>query len=151
MKPIILKIKGLNSFVEEQVIDFEKLTEKGLFGIFGRTGSGKSTILDAITIVLYGKISRESTDYINTNCDRLVISYEFEIGRGKERNRYIAERSIRKDKHGAYKTAYARIIEKCGDGECKIIAEKPTEVKGVVEKLLGLTIDDFTRSVVLPH
>jgi hypothetical protein len=33
MKPRRLKIKGLNSFIEEQVIDFETLTEKGLFGI----------------------------------------------------------------------------------------------------------------------
>ncbi|KYH34201.1 nuclease SbcCD subunit C [Clostridium tepidiprofundi DSM 19306] len=151
MKPVMLKIKGLNSFIEEQIIDFEKLTGKGLFGIFGHTGSGKSTILDAIIIALYGKIPRESTDYINTNCDRLTLSYEFEIAQGRERNRYVVERSIRKDKHGAYKTAYARIIEKCRNGECKIIAEKSTEVKGTVEKLIGLTIDDFTRSVVLPQ
>ena len=46
MRPIKLKIKGLNSFVEEQTIDFEKLTKQGFFGIFGPTGSGKSTILD---------------------------------------------------------------------------------------------------------
>ena len=44
MKPCKLKIKGLNSFAEEVNIDFEKLTSKGLFGIFGATGSGKSTI-----------------------------------------------------------------------------------------------------------
>ena len=44
MRPIKLKIKGLNSFVEEQTIDFEKLTKQGFFGIFGPTGSGKSTI-----------------------------------------------------------------------------------------------------------
>ena len=37
MKPISLKIKGLNSFNEEQFIDFEKLTEQGFFGIFGPT------------------------------------------------------------------------------------------------------------------
>ena len=41
MRPIKLKIKGLNSFIEEQTIDFEKLTDRGLFGIFGPTGSGK--------------------------------------------------------------------------------------------------------------
>ena len=52
MKPRKLTIKGLNSFIEEQVIDFKRLTEKGLFGIFGPTGSGKSTILDAMTIAL---------------------------------------------------------------------------------------------------
>ena len=56
MRPIKLKIKGLNSFIEEQTIDFEKLTDCGLFGIFGPTGSGKSTILDGITLALYGDV-----------------------------------------------------------------------------------------------
>ena len=53
MRPIKLKIKGINSFIEEQVIDFEKLSDRGLFGIFGPTGSGKSTVLDGITPVSY--------------------------------------------------------------------------------------------------
>ena len=48
MRPIELKIKGINSYREEQVINFNQLTSQGFFGIFGPTGSGKSTILDAI-------------------------------------------------------------------------------------------------------
>ena len=54
MKPIRLEVKGLNSFIDKQVVEFDKLTERGLFGIFGPTGSGKSTILDGITLALYG-------------------------------------------------------------------------------------------------
>ena len=46
MRPIRMKLKGLNSFLEPQEIDFELLTSRGLFGIFGPTGSGKSSILD---------------------------------------------------------------------------------------------------------
>lgn len=53
MRPIELKIKGINSYREEQVINFSQLTSQGFFGIFGPTGSGKSTILDAITLALY--------------------------------------------------------------------------------------------------
>ena len=41
MKPISMKMKGLNSFLEVQEIDFEKLTSQGLFGIFGPTGVAK--------------------------------------------------------------------------------------------------------------
>ena len=48
MRPIKLTVKGLNSFIEEQSVDFEKLTDRGLFGIFGPTGSGKSTIAKLI-------------------------------------------------------------------------------------------------------
>lgn len=63
MKPIKLEVKGLNSFIDKQVVEFDKLTERGLFGIFGPTGSGKSTILDGITLALYGDIARKSKGY----------------------------------------------------------------------------------------
>lgn len=43
MKPILLKLAGLQSYRESQEIRFDDLTETGLFGIFGPTGSGKST------------------------------------------------------------------------------------------------------------
>ena len=46
MRPKILEIEGLQSFKEVQRIDFDDLGETGLFGIFGPTGSGKSTVLD---------------------------------------------------------------------------------------------------------
>ena len=48
MRPIELKIKGINSYREEQVINFSQLTSQGFFGIFGPTGSGKSTIAKLI-------------------------------------------------------------------------------------------------------
>ncbi|WP_129599690.1 SbcC/MukB-like Walker B domain-containing protein [Anaerophilus nitritogenes] len=148
MKPIALKIKGLNSFIDEQIIDFKTLTEKGLFGIFGPTGSGKSTILDGITIALFGEIVRKNKDFINMDCEDLLVSYEFEIGKGDKRKSYVAQRNLKRDKNGSIKTKYARLIDKEANG---IIAEKPTEVKNNVEKILGLTLDDFTRSVVLPQ
>lgn len=58
MEPIRLDIEGLHSFREPQTIDLAALADSGLFGIFGPTGSGKSTILDAMTIALYGKAER---------------------------------------------------------------------------------------------
>lgn len=56
MRPLQLKLTGINSYREEQIIDFETLTSQGLFGIFGPTGSGKSSILDAMTLALYAKL-----------------------------------------------------------------------------------------------
>ena len=58
MRPLLLEIEGLQSYEERQVIDFEKLCQNGLFGIFGETGSGKSTILDAMIFALYAEIPR---------------------------------------------------------------------------------------------
>ncbi|NFF61494.1 exonuclease [Clostridium botulinum] len=150
MKPRLLKISGLNSFENQQIIEFDKLTEKGLFGIFGPTGSGKSTILDAITIALYGKITRTNKGFINTTTKNLNVSYEFEIGVGKERKIYLAERNIKVNKNDRYNTKHARLLEKSAEGE-RIIAEGPTELQNEIQKIIGLTVDDFTRSVVLPQ
>ena len=56
MKPLKLEFKGINSFTERTIIDFDILTKNGIFGIFGDTGSGKSTILDCINFALYGSV-----------------------------------------------------------------------------------------------
>jgi len=153
MKPVNLKIKGLNSFVEKQTIEFSKLTEKGLFGIFGPTASGKSTILDGITIALYGKVSRETKEFVNTETNVVEISFDFEIGLGKTRKMYRAERSIKRLKTGNFKTAYARLIEinKENADENNVLAEGPKDVEENIINIIGLKVEDFTRSVVLPQ
>ena len=149
MRPIKLKIKGLNSFIEEQTIDFDKLTDRGLFGIFGPTGSGKSTILDGITLSLYGDLARKSSNYINTNCDTLSVSFEFQITSANIK-RYKVERSFKRDKKTkGIKTAGAKLLD-IANGEL-ILAEKVREVDKSCEEIIGLSLDDFTRTVVLPQ
>lgn len=147
MRPIKLEIKGLNSYVNKQVIDFEKLTERGLFGIFGKTGSGKSTILDAITLSLYGSIARNTKEYINSMSNKAEIGYEFEIGN----RHYRVDRTIERNKTGGIKTSYARVIEIITENNINVLAEKVNDVNEVIIKIIGLTVNDFTKSVVLPQ
>ena len=59
MKPLKLELQAFGPFVDRQVIDFEKLSEKGTFLIKGSTGSGKTTIFDAILFALYGESTGE--------------------------------------------------------------------------------------------
>ena len=54
MKPLRLKMQAFGPFVQEQIVDFEKLARSGMFLIKGPTGSGKTTIFDAMTFALYG-------------------------------------------------------------------------------------------------
>lgn len=151
MKPIKLELMGLNSYTDKQTIDFEKLTSRGLFGIFGNTGSGKSTILDAITIALYGDISRGTTDYINSNSDKAVVKYEFEIGSKNNRRRYFVERTIKNTPAGGTKTSRVILGEVKVNGDINVLADKVGDVKSKIQDIIGLTSDDFTRSVVLPQ
>lgn len=150
MKPIKLKIKGVNSFIEEQIIDFEKLTERGLFGIFGPTGSGKSTILDGITLALYGEVSRKSSNYINTNCKSLNVSFEFQIS-GLEVKRYIVDREFKRDPKTGNPRAGATKIVDITKGNIEVLADKSKAVTEKCIEIIGLSLDDFTRTVVLPQ
>jgi len=147
-----LKIKGFNSFLEEQVIDFAKLTDKGVFGIFGPTGSGKSSVIDAMTLALYGSVARYEADerrgFINVNTNSAAVVFEFSITLDKT-VLYEVSREIKKNKNGNI-THNARLIKKV-DGNIEIISEKAKGVSEEIVKIIGLDYKDFIRSVVLPQ
>src|SRR5690242_11346123 len=99
MKPILLKVAGLQSYREQQEIRFEELTETGLFGIFGPTGSGKSTLLDAITLALYGKVERAAggtQGIMNHAEDTLSVAFTFELMSAQGPKRYRVERRFKR-------------------------------------------------------
>ena len=152
MRPIELKIKGINSYREEQVINFNQLTSQGFFGIFGPTGSGKSTILDAITLALYAKLPRGSKNFININETSASVSFRFSITT-TETKEYLVERSFRypgKDRSSTARNTTAR-LSLLSDVDTEILADKPTDVTRSCTDLLGLSSDDFLRTVVLPQ
>lgn len=150
MKPIKLKIKGLNSFQEEQTIDFIKLTDRGLFGIFGPTGSGKSTVLDGITLALYGSMARKSSNFINTNCDRVNVNFEFQIS-GAEIKKYSIDREFRRKKDGSINSGKCKLVDITEENNEEVLADSVKALNKKVEEIIGLNIDDFTRTVVLPQ
>lgn len=149
MRPLQLKIKGLNSFMEEQVIDFEKLTTMGLFGIFGQTGSGKSSILDGITLSLYGKIARGNGEFLNKNMDVLKVSFQFSLS-GESHSIYRVEREMKRNSAGDVRTSYAKILQIEGESEI-ILEDKVGAVNKKCEEIIGLNAEDFSRTVVLPQ
>ena len=73
MIPIKLTIQGLYSYQEKQTIDFSKLTQASIFGIFGNVGCGKSSILEAVTFALYGKTDRLNLSGDNRNYNMMNI------------------------------------------------------------------------------
>ena len=86
MIPLKLSLKGIYSYREQVDIDFSKLIEAGLFGIFGPVGSGKSAILEAIGFALFGETerlgSREKSggrayNMMNLRSDELHIDFSF--------------------------------------------------------------------------
>lgn len=154
VRPIKLEIEGFQSFKERQIIDFEKLCECGIFGIFGETGSGKSTILDAIILALYGEIPKEKelspTDeglknFLNNSSDKMEIYFKFALGSDIfEINR----------KYGIGKTKGVEVLklkEVLMKKNDVIVAEKSTQLNEKLDEEFGLGVGDFVRTVVLPQ
>lgn len=158
MRPIRLKLSGMHSYREMQEVDFEILCQAGLFGIFGPTGSGKSTILDAITLALYGQVVRlgggnHPKEVLNQLEQRVFVSFTFELGKGAERKQYTVEREFGLDKKGNKRQPEVRLIQSGAlTGEPDVVLEsKATTATAAIEALIGLTLQDFTRAVVLPQ
>lgn len=152
MRPLKLTLRGINSYRQEQTIDFEALTSAGLFGIFGPTGSGKSSILDAITLALYAKLPRSTKNFININEETAAISFLFSIT-STETHIYRVDRSFRYHKgnnSATVRNTGASLSDVTGKDPL-ILADRPTEVTQECIRLLGLTSEDFMRTVVLPQ
>lgn len=145
MRPVKLTIEGLQSYIEPQIIDFELLSKSGLFGIFGSTGSGKSTVLDAILIALYGKGSR-GKDYINKTLDRAFVSFEFMMAGWT----YKAERTFKRKKEGGIECTSAKLFKKSPQGwQC--VAENVRRMTEEIKNIVGLESEDFKKCVILPQ
>lgn len=144
MKPLKLEFKGINSFSETTTIDFGPLVSSGIFGIFGDTGSGKSTILDCISFALYGNVerSREKADIINYNSDMAEVKFEFDILQEGKRQKYLVERSIKR-KSGIHKAMLYQ-VDQC-------IADSPSTVTKKITEILGVDADDFSKCIALPQ
>lgn len=147
MKPINLKIKGINSYVSEQEVCFDKLSETNLFGIFGETGSGKTTILDAIVIALYGTSDRETmANLINVNTKDAYIKFVFECQNQNKAKIYEVTRSYKLRKSGV-KSEALLVDKKTG----KVLADMTDKVNEEILKIIGFGKKEFTKCIALPQ
>jgi exonuclease SbcC len=150
MIPILLKLKGIYSYQAEQVIDFSKLTANHLFGIFGGVGSGKSTILEAITYALYGNTERlsgndkRSYNMMNLKSDELTIDFIFSAGRENKQYRFTVT-AKRNKKHFDQVGTYSRnAYVKENDTWLPLDSNKADDI-------LGLSYDNFRRTIIIPQ
>jgi DNA repair protein SbcC/Rad50 len=144
VRPIRLELKGLTAFRDEQAIDFEGLD---LFAISGPTGSGKTSILDAITYALFGTIERvgkHAGQFVSQGQTRMAVCFEFGVGAA----RYRVTRST------SAKGATKILLER-GDGDAWVQAgdgaDRVREADASIRAAIGLDYDTFTRTVLLPQ
>ncbi len=149
MIPIKLELQGLYSYKEKQTVDFAQLTAAGLFGIFGAVGSGKSSILEAIMLSLYGNTERlaargEKTSMVNLQSEILFIAFEFKAGKNNQdtyKATYISKRN--KKNFDDVKPAEHRFYQKTREGWLPI--------EQTADKLIGMKMEHFRQTVIIPQ
>jgi DNA repair protein SbcC/Rad50 len=156
MRILCIRLFNLNSLRTRVEIDFEKppFTYSSLFAITGDTGAGKTTVLDAITLALYGRTSREHEREVMSNgANEAWAEVEFRSAEGLP---YRAKWQQARKKTGELGTAQREFAQLqtdgtwalLGTGKQKVDGRKEGE-KGLVEQTCGLNYEQFRRSVLL--
>lgn len=153
MKPVSLRFKCFGPYMQEQYIDFAKLEQNGLFLICGETGSGKTTILDAMCYALYGRSSGGLRgDMSVMRCklaqksDETLVEFVFDC----KQRRYMFTRSLKYGSKNLNDRHNCLVLEQ---GVFVPIFENPkqTVVNQKAQELLGLTYEQFRQVMVLPQ
>ena len=148
MLPLKLSITGLYSYQKKQTIDFEELTNAGLFGIFGAVGSGKSSILEAIGFVLYGdterlnKTDKRSYNMLNLKSDKANIEFEF-LNFEERKFKFVAD--WKRKKRFEETTSIERLAYEWKGEEWVPMNSADATV------IIGLTYENFRRTIIIPQ
>ncbi len=153
MKILELRFKNLNSLYGEWRIDFTaaEYVSNGIFALTGPTGAGKSTILDAICLALYGatprlgKITKSGNEIMSRQCGECYAEVLFESQAGRFRCHW-EQRRARKKADGNLQDQEHQIVN-ASTG--KPIETKKSLVAKVIEEKTGMDFDRFTRSILL--
>lgn len=152
-----LRIAGFGPFRGEQCIDFDQFAGDGVFLISGKTGSGKSSVLDAIVFALYGSVPRYEgqsghgiRSHHATAEDPSYVELEFELAD----TRYLLRREPEYERPkrrgtGTTKHSAAAELSQLVDGEWHGIAAKPVDVAKALADVLPLSRAQFLQVVLL--
>lgn len=153
MKILSLKIRNIQSLKGEHMIDFSTppLNKAGLILLTGEIGAGKTTILDAITLALFGRTNRHGKDKSDSLAQH-VISYNttegyasvvFQVNNQKYQAEWIAKKSKNENKFKVEN----HFFDLQDASRNKV--SKTSEALEAVQKVLKLDFEQFTRSVML--
>jgi DNA repair protein SbcC/Rad50 len=163
MRPVKLSLSAFGPYAGDQVVDFGALKDRTLFIIHGRTGSGKTSILDAISFALYGVCSGKHREIKQIRSDHAAptsvteVTFEFTISDKKYRV-YRKPEQPRPKKGGGFVSAKPEAALQIYDGtdetngdKWTTLATKWNAVTQEIESLIGFRAEQFRQVVMLPQ
>jgi exonuclease SbcC len=157
MRPLHLRIQAFGSYPEAEQVDFRALAELGLFCVTGPTGSGKSTIFDAITFALFGEVAgdrqvRDMRSQHAASGTLTEVSFEFEV----DGRRYRVTRAPTQDQPksrgtGTTVRGATASLDEWVDGQWQGVAGQATAVTARCVDIVGLSAEQFQQVVLLPQ
>ena len=156
MIPIKLSIQGLYSYQDVQTIDFQRLISSNVFGIFGRVGSGKTSLLEAISFALYGETerlnSRDNRQYnmMNLKSNHLLIDFEFQAGPDQQLYKFVYEARRHPKKHHEINPGERRLFVR-QENDWQPLGNEKEDVSVLTRQILGLDYDNFKRTIIIPQ
>lgn len=158
MKPILLTMQAFGSYGEKTEIDFQKGGD--FFLISGDTGSGKSTIFDAMMFALYGEVSTNGSgkenellsQFVDVRNDKPLVSLVFTAHQHGQEETYKITRTPRHIRPA--KRTGAKQQEEGETAELLMpdgsqYPGKLSDTNRKIEEIVGLTADQFRKVVMI--
>lgn len=160
MRPLKLTLFAFGPYAGEQVFDFSELGDNNLFLITGNTGSGKTSMFDAMCVALFGessagqsgRLARDMRSDFASGDVLTEVIFDFSLGNGKKYRAYYAPEQQRQKKRGegfVKVNAAASLYLLPDSGAPELLAEGVRVTKEKIEGLLGLDSDQFRQVVML--
>ncbi|NLY44076.1 MAG: SMC family ATPase [Clostridiaceae bacterium] len=157
MRPICLRMTAFGPYPDKTEIDFTYLKDNNIFVIAGPTGSGKTTIFDAICYALYGETSGNKrsgkelrSDFVDI--DGAITEVEF-IFSSKGKDYYIRRvpAQMRRKKRGEGTVEYPAKVEFKELNSANPPLTRVDEVNEAIEKIIGIKANQFRKIVMIPQ
>jgi DNA repair protein SbcC/Rad50 len=153
-----LTVTAFGPFADEVEVDFDTLSDAGLFLLCGATGAGKSSVLDAVCFALYGEVPGDRSSAKRLRCDTAAPGVAPRVlldvtlgGRRFHRTRSPAWQRPKKRGTGTTAQQASVLVQEVVDGTPQHLTNRLDEAGHLMSGLLGMNMSQFTQVALLPQ